>query len=74
MRTPYDPIIQLRKNKDYSSVNKDLIVSKTEYAIRIESEIFLINYTQFDIAYVVIILSGYTHNLVVNIKILFIVC
>ena len=55
MRTPYDPSIHLRKNKESS-------VSQTEYAKIIGSVMFLMNYTRPDIAYVVSRLSRYTHN------------
>ncbi|XP_075074799.1 secreted RxLR effector protein 161-like [Nicotiana tabacum] len=55
VRTPYDPSIHLRKNKESS-------VSQTEYAKIIDSVIFLMNYTRLDIAYVVSRLSRYTHN------------
>ena len=55
MRTPYDPSIHLRKNKESS-------VSQTEYAKIIGSVMFLMNYTWPDIAYDVCRLSRYTHN------------
>ena len=55
VRTPYDPSIHLRKNKESS-------VSQTEYAKIIGSVMFLMNYTRPDIAYAVSRLSRYTHN------------
>ena len=55
VRTPYDPSIHLKKNKDFS-------VSQTEYAKIIGSVMFLMNYTRPDIAYVVSRLSRYTHS------------
>ncbi|XP_075074780.1 uncharacterized protein LOC142162334 [Nicotiana tabacum] len=44
MRTPYDPSIHLKRNKESS-------ISQTEYAKIIGSVIFLMNYTRPDIAY-----------------------
>ena len=44
VRTPYDPSIHLRKNKESS-------VSQTKYAKIIGSVMFLMNYTRPDIAY-----------------------
>ncbi|XP_070008283.1 uncharacterized protein [Nicotiana sylvestris] len=55
VRTPYDPSIHLRKNKESS-------ISQTEYAKIIGSVIFLMNYTRPDIAYAVSRMSRYTHN------------
>ncbi|XP_070049708.1 uncharacterized mitochondrial protein AtMg00810-like [Nicotiana tomentosiformis] len=55
VRTPCDPSIHLRKNKESS-------ISQTEYAKIIGSVIFFMNYTRCDIAYVVSRLSRYTHN------------
>jgi len=55
VRTPYDPTIQLRKNKRPSA-------SQTEYAKIIGSVMFLMNFTHPDIAYGISRLSHYTHN------------
>ena len=55
VRTPYDPSIHLKKIKESS-------VSQIEYAKIIGSIIFLMNYTQVDMVYVVSRLSRYTHN------------
>jgi len=55
VRTPYDPSIHLKKNKVPS-------VSRTEYAKIIGSLMFLMNYTQPNIAYAISRLSRYTHN------------
>ena len=55
VRTPYDPSIHLKKNKDSS-------ISQIEYAKIIGSVMFLMNYTRPNIAYAVSRLSRYTHN------------
>ena len=55
VRTPYDPGIHLKKNKESS-------VCQTKYAKIIGSVMFLMNYTRPDIAYVVSRSSRYTHN------------
>ena len=55
LKTPYDPSIHLKKIKESS-------VSQIEYAKIIGSIIFLMNYTQADMVYVVSRLSRYTHN------------
>ncbi|XP_070050486.1 secreted RxLR effector protein 161-like [Nicotiana tomentosiformis] len=55
VRTPYDPSIQLKRNKKSSN-------SQTEYAKIIGNVMFLMNYTRPDIAYAVSRLSRYTHN------------
>ncbi|XP_075096171.1 uncharacterized protein LOC142174282 [Nicotiana tabacum] len=54
VKTPYDPSIQLRKNKESS-------ICQTVAKI-IGSVTFFINYTRPDIAYAVSRLSRYTHN------------
>ena len=56
VRTPYDPSIHLKKNKE-------AIVSQIEYAKIIGSVMFLMNFARPDISYVVSRLSRYTHNL-----------
>ena len=53
--TPYNPSINLKKNKESS-------VSQTKYAKIIGSVMFLMNYTRLDIDYVVSISSRYTCN------------
>ena len=66
VRTPYDPNINLKKNKCES-------VSQSKYAKIIGSLMFLMNYTRPNIAYVISRLSRILIILVLNIGMPFIV-